>query len=488
MKILLVLPPFGILFGYKGYFPIGLASIASYLNKNNFNTKIYNADMQDEGVSRGKRYSTYLTEYKSYQYALKDKGHKVWQGVKDVILNEKPDIVGVSVMTAKYESSLIVSEIAKECNSDSFVVWGGPHPTIRPDEVLQNKCVDFAVRKEGELTFLELCQFIDDDLHDFSKIKGISYKKNGKIYHNDDREYIKNLDILPFPDIMADLHSHLYSPAQKSVIVTSRGCPFNCGYCGAQAIWTRRVRFRSTENIILEIKRVIGECRSSNIFFWDDSFTANRERIVELCEQIISDKIKINFHITTRVDIVDYELLKLMKEAGLSGIDFGIETGSPNMLDLIDKGITQEKIIKAVSMCDKIGIVWNTFFMIGFPDETEEDIDMTMKFIKKLKPYSVGLSIFTPYPETPLYDRAVELSLIPEHISWSRFSHHSPDNHFVKKISQDRFQEIVFQARLTIDAVNQQGRIKLLFNHPVVFFKRFSSAIKPLCYRVFAGK
>ncbi|MCI5211377.1 MAG: radical SAM protein, partial [Candidatus Electrothrix sp. ATG2] len=431
MKILLILPPFGILFGYKGYFPIGLASIASYLKKNNFNTKIYNADIQGERVSSGKNYSTYLSEYKLYQNALENKGHKVWQGVREAIQNEKPDIIGVSVMTAKYESALIVSEIAKEYNSDLLVVWGGPHPTIRPDEVLQNKSVDFVVRKEGELTFLELCQFIEGGLQEFSKIKGISYKKNGKIYHNDDREYIQNLDILPFPDIKADLHNHLYSPAQKSVIVTSRGCPFNCGYCGAQTIWTRRVRFRSTENIIQEIKRIIEEYHSNSIFFWDDSFTANRKRIVELCEQIISEKIKINFHITTRVDIVDYELLKLMKEAGLNGIDFGIETGSPNMLDLIDKGITQEKIIKTVSMCDKIGIVWNTFFMIGFPDETEDDIDMTLNLIQKIKPYSVCLSIFTPYPETPLYDRAVELSLIPEHIRWSRFSHHSPENHFV---------------------------------------------------------
>lgn len=477
MKVLLMLPPFGIFHGYSPYFPIGLGSIASFLKEKGFDAIIYNADINSENASFPVKYSNYISEYQSYLNSLNNRDHLVWQSIRNIIKNKKPDIIGLSVMTAKYESALIVSEIAKECNSSIFVVWGGPHPTIRPDEVLQNKSVDFAVRKEGEMTFLELCQSIKFKSYNFSSIKGISYKKNGEICHNEDREYIQNLDMLPFPDIEADLNSNMYSSAQKSVIVTSRGCPFNCGYCGAKAIWTRRVRFRSTESIIKQIKKVTENYGSNKIFFWDDSFTVNKKRVVELCERIISEKIKIDFYITTRVDIIDYDILKIMKKAGLKAIDFGVETGSPNMLNLIDKGITQEKIIKAVTMCDKIGIIWNIFLMIGFPDETEEDINMTLEFAKKIKPYSAYLSIFTPYPETPLYDRAVELFLIPEKIQWSHFSHHSPENHFVKKISKERFQEIVFHASSVIDSLNKRGRVKLFLNHPLLFLKKSFSFI-----------
>jgi len=483
VKVLLILPPFNRLYGIgNGYFPIGLGSIAAYLNQNGFDVKIYNAEMSKKGGIASPKYAQFVEGYQKYIKILHDDTHEIWQEIKTVIKNENPHIVGLSVMTAKYGSADIISKIVKRYNPDSFVVWGGPHPTIQPDEVLQNQNVDFVVRKEGELTFLELCQKIKQNSYDFAKIKGMSYKQKGKIQHNQDREYIKNLDILPFPNKELDLNHNLYSSDQMSVMVTSRGCPFNCGYCGAKNIWTRHVRYRSTENIMREIKQITNHYQSKDIFFWDDSFTSNRKRINELCKQIIADKIPINFEITTRVDLVDSDLLKLMKKAGLARINFGIETGSVKMLKLIDKGISQKQIIKAANLCNKIGITWNAFIMIGFPDETEDDIKMTLNFVNQIKPHTICLCIFTPYPGTQLYDRAKELSLIPDQVNWADFSHRSPKNHFVKNISKNNFQKIAASAAITIDNLNRANifkrRIKSSIKHPIVSFKKLSNKLK----------
>ena len=172
-------------------------------------------------------------------------------------------------------------------------------------------------------------------------------------------------------------------------------------------------------------------------------------------EKIIDEKMNFHFGITTRVNLIDYDLLCLMKKAGLSHVDLGIETGSPNMLKLIDKDINQQQIIAAAKLCRKMDIDWNAFIMIGFPDETEEDIKKTFRLIKRIKPHNICLSIFTPYPGTKLYERAKELALIPDHVDWSKFSHQSPENHFVKNIPKDIFKKLVASSASKIDKINE---------------------------------
>ncbi len=482
MKILLILPPFSRLHGLKiEYFPLGLGYLAAYVEKKGFDVKMYNAEMGKE-PRIASSYSVYKKAFRDYINRMEDPNDFIWQEVKSVLRNVAPMVVGLSVMTAKSGSAKKISQIVKEFNPRSIVVWGGPHPTILPDEVLQDTNVDFAVRGEGEQTFLELCQALKKGSNIFSEIKGLSYKKDNKIFHNTDRELITDLDSLPFPGKHLDLKKELYTPGQMAVIVTSRGCPFNCGYCGAKSIWNRRLRHRTAENVLKEIDQIVERYNVKSFFFWDDCFTSSRKTTLDLCQKIIQRKRKFEFSITTRVNLVDYELLNVMKQAGLLSIDFGIETGSPRILKLIHKEVNQQQILKAVKLCKKLHILVNAFIMVGFPEETEEDIKMTLRFIKKIKPHTVYLSIYTPYPGTELYDKAKELGLVSEPVNWQYFSHQSPENHFVKHISKERFSEVVAELAKNFDRLNHlnkwERRVKLFIRNPILTSNKVLSRIQ----------
>lgn len=483
MRILLILPPFERLYGIgRGYFPIGLGYLAACLEKGGFDVQIYNAEMGEEKRLEQLKYSKYDNYYQNYRNRLVDDGHFIWQEVRYMLRKAAPDVIGLSVMTAKYGSAKKITDIAKEISPSTIVIWGGPHPTIQPEEVLRGANVEFVVRGEGEKTLLELCQVLEDGSNEFSHINGLSYKSEGGIFHNVDRDFITDLDSLPFPARHLDVRPDLYSPDQMAVLVSTRGCPFNCGYCGAKSIWRRRVRHRGPENILAEIDLIVSRYDVNRIFFWDDNFTVSRSRTLDLCNKLIQSKRKITFGMTTRVDLLDEELLSVMKQAGLESIDLGIETGSPRMLKLVRKEITHKQVMSAVELCRKLDINWDAFIMVGFPEETEEDIDMTAHLIGKIKPFYTCLSIFTPYPGTELYDKAKELGLIPHSVNWTYYSHQSPENHFMKYIEKERFREIIVELATKIDRRNWvnlwKRRMTSAVKHPLATLHKIWKLLK----------
>lgn len=481
MRILLINPPFQRLMGVKSiYFPNGLGYLAAVLREEGFVVGIYNAENPYEKLSEASNIMLFQQYYK-YIHALRDEGHYVWQEVKETLSSFKPDLVGITVMTAKYGSAIKVSSLCRGFNPSIKVIWGGPHPTIQPKEALQNISVDFVVRGEGEVTIVELCQALAKGDHNFSRIAGLSFKENGEATHNQARKLIENLDEIPLPAKDLSLYSGRYSKESMGGIITSRGCPFDCAFCGAQNIWERKVRFKSPEIVIKEIVEVCKRYKTKEFWFWDDSFTINRNRVFELCQKIIEKKLNILWGCTTRVDIVDDELLKKMKEAGCNMIEFGIESGSERILKLIKKNISLDQVREAVKLIRKHRIDWKAFFMVGFPDEMKEDIEKTKSLIKELDPRGVVLSIFTPYAGSELYDRTINLGLISSQPDWSQFSHQSPENHFVKNISKKEFQKIVTDLANTVDSHNYtlskairytRGRSFFYIRHPIIFFRK----------------
>lgn len=454
MRILLINPPFNRLKGAKTtYFPLGLGYIAAILRKNGFEVGIYNAENCRENLSEISNVMLLKQHYK-YIQSLNDESHYVWQEIRNTLLMFKPDMVGVSVMTNLYGTAIKVSVLSKEFNPNIKIVWGGPHPTIQSNEVLQNDFVNFVIRGEGELTLVELCHALVNGANTFSQIKGLSYKKNGEIVHNQPRELISNLDELPPPAKDLSLYPKLYSPAHMGDMITSRGCPFKCAFCSAQNIWGRKVRFISVEKTINEIRDVCEKYNTKDFFFWDDTFTVDRQRTLELCQKLIDERLNISWGCTTRVDAVDNELLKMMKRAGCNIIDFGIESGSERMLKLIKKNITLEQITKAVRLARRHKIDLRFFFMIGFPEETKEDIKQTKDLIRALNSRIIIFSIFTPHPGSELYNQVVESGLLPRNPDWSQFSHQSLENHFTKYINKDEFRQIVIDIANLIDRYN----------------------------------
>ena len=459
LKILLVNPPFHRLHGLEDvFFPIGLGYLASMLDIHGFNVKIYNMENSREQLplkwSDRNLNQKLLTGYESYLKALDDVNHPVWHELREVLREEKPDVLGLTAKSPCYPSAKKVAALYKKSNPEGIAVLGGPHATLAADEVIQDGIFNFCVRGEGEQTFLDLCTVIENGTRQFSHIAGLSYPSNGVAHHTFNRGLQTNIDEFPFPAKDLSLFPERYPVGAMGHIISSRGCPFRCGYCAQDKLWSRKVRFQTTERTIAEIKELKELYGISSFYFWDDSFTVNRKRIVNLCEALIAQGISIIWNCTTRVDLVDEESLGIMYKAGCRNIDVGIESGSERILKLIHKGITIDKVHESIDMIKKAGIQCNAFFMLGFPDETEEDIRLTLDFIRSTKAGIIALSIFTPYPGCALFDRAKELSLLPDKINWAELSHHSAKNYFVKNLSRERFQEYVMEAAALVDRHN----------------------------------
>jgi len=489
MKVLLINPPFNRLKGLKKmFYPIGLGYIGAVLKDNGFEVKIYQVENNRGAlakVSLKNKYQQMFQKYHNYLQALKTDHHYVWNEIREIFRVEKPKVVGISCMTVHLKTGLKMADIIKEMDKECKVVFGGPHPTIIPDDIMQSENVDFAIRGEGEYTMLALCQAIADGAGDLKKIDGLSFKIKNRIIHNSPRKLIKDIDTLPFPLRTNLIFSHLFSPQDLGVMITSRGCPFGCTFCSSRSIWGKKVRYNAVKKIIDEIKLLVSECRTREFFFWDDSFSFNRERIIEICNTLIKEKIEISWGCTTRLDLLDDELLSWMRQAGCSQIDVGIESGSERILKKIRKGIILKQIKQGIKLITDHNIFVTTFFMIGFPDETEEDIRRTFDLIKNVNA-TVTISLFTPYPGTELFQNLLDIGMVSIKQDWSQISHQSPNNHFTKYIDRNTFRELVKEGMKIVDSHNKLFKFKFNYlrnnlsfyiRNPKYFFNKLKRSV-----------
>lgn len=320
----------------------------------------------------------------------------------------QPDMVGFTVVTATacrvYDELIpLVRRYSPAC----LVLLGGAHPTAMPDEALQY--ADMVVRGEGEETVVELC----GNLERLAAVNGISYRSAGGIVHNPPREFIRNLDELPFParELLPPLSSYGGLPSVRGRIVgnlsTSRGCYGRCKFC-YNAIFGRKSRYRSAENILDEWELLVRKHGAEVITISDDHFTSNPKRVELICSELERrglHTIPWTCSNGIRVETATVEMLSRMKSAGCQAVAFGIESGSQQVLDLMDKRITLEKIRTAVTNARKAGIRTITgFFMLGTPWDTLESMQETITFSKSLPLDYAQFAIATPYPGTEMHD------------------------------------------------------------------------------------
>lgn len=446
MKVLLIDPPFKRFTGFVNfYFPIGLAYLAAVLRNDGYEVSIFDVDAVQKGT--GLDFSDEYRKLELYRQGLNNDEHIVWQDIKELLEDFNPDLVGITAMTTKFGSVLKTAEVVKKYNPKCGIVAGGPHPTFLPEQTLKSKDIDIVVRGEGERTFLELIKAIENN-NDLQDVKGISLKQDGKIYHNSPQEFIEDLDQIPFPARDTLMSPQNYTSEDMGAIMTSRGCPFNCSYCCH--MWQKKVRNRSIDNVIQEIKQVKEKYGTHQFEFKDDTFTLNRKRIIELCEKLISEELRVNWSCTTRVDLLDGELIKRMKEAGCNVVKLGIETGSEKILKETKKGVTFEQMKEAVKLLNKYNIFWSGYFMVGLPTETEEDIKKTYAFMKELNPYYAGLGVYNPFPQTELFEQGVRMGLLHPEVELVHFFNTNPKDYFfinpskrVANIKKQKFDELV---------------------------------------------
>ncbi len=472
MKILLIDPPFKSFAGiFSLYFPLGLTYLAGAAKRAGFACKILDMDAA-EPKDGSLNFSREYESYNSYIKALNAPDHPTWQLMRQLVKEQNPDIIGISALTTKFGSVIQTARFCREILPNIPIIVGGAHASTMPDLTASIPEVDFVLRGESDESFPELLREIESG-HDYGKIGSLTWKKDSKIIHNPDRAFVQNLDSLPLPDRGALLNPEHYSSEDMGIILTSRGCPFRCSYCFH--MWERQVRFRSVESVIEEITQVHRDFGTTQFSLKDDSFTVRRSHVLKLCEAFKRLPFKITFNCTTRVDILDDELVKVMREAGLAQLSIGIESGSEKILQQTDKDITHQQILDAAKILNRHHVFWTGYFMIGLPTETEDDILQTIKFLRKAKPYYGGLGVYSPFPRTKLFDQGVKMGLLEE----------SPDlEHFLKTNPKDLFFKDPEKRLLQID----HQRFQQLSQQAAEEFHRHNSNLFNLARRAFARR
>jgi radical SAM superfamily enzyme YgiQ (UPF0313 family) len=409
MNILLVNPPYDIK-KYMGelskvgwvFPPIGLLYLAAFLRENSSNlvVKIYDSQVEEESFFR------YIKMF-------------------------KPDVVGITCQSALVYSALETARIVKATLPDAFVVIGGVHASLRPQDLLCNEHVDVVVRGEGEETLLEICKaLIDGRRHD--DIKGISYRdENSEIVNNPDRPVAANLDAYPMPALdLLPLEKYRISPDMRmgskfGLVITARGCPYNCVFCANKLLTKKTYRARSISSVIDEIDYYLKNYQINQLMIFDDNFAVDKKRTIELCEEFVKRNYqnKFTWWAQARVDVLDKEVLCAMKKAGCTILSLGLESGSQRLLDLIKKEISLSKTREIVNLIKDVGIKTRASFILGLPTETEQEAAETIRFAYSLPLDQVRFSIATPFPGTELWDIAVaEGKIDPKSIDWTRLS------------------------------------------------------------------
>jgi radical SAM superfamily enzyme YgiQ (UPF0313 family) len=332
-----------------------------------------------------------------------------WRAIRGLITAAPPGILGVSQFTHNRYDSLKLAKLVKEINPSCFVVFGGPHATHRFREILAlYDAVDAVVLGEGEQTFLELASLaVGGRMDALGSVRGLALRRAGDVVKTPPREPWSDLDGLPFPScclgdaVGVDLHRQL------EFIITSRGCPASCRFCASPRFWGTAVRFRSPRSIIDEIRSI--KDRYGLIYFSirDDTFTADRERVLEFCRLVHEEKLYILWNCQSRVNAVDEEVLFAMKRAGCECVQFGVESGSVRVLRVLGKGITLEQVRKAAALTRRAGINLSLYLMTGVPGETDADVQETISLLDSVRPNDGQVSPLAWYPGAALFERGV---------------------------------------------------------------------------------
>jgi len=321
----------------------------------------------------------------------------------------KPDLIGITATILTINAAYEIGQRLKEDSSSIPLVIGGPQFCSSPRETLDKDIFDIGVLGEGEETFLEIAQAVRNGNFSPERIQGIVYKKDGKIVEGNPRSYILDLDTIPYPARHLYPPLSVYKPVPASykkkpvgLMITSRGCPYQCIFCD-RAVFGNRFRAHSPKYVVDEMELLMKNFGAKEIRFMDDTFTMDTKRAYAICERILKRGIKVPWTCLTRVDRVDYDLLKTMKKAGCWQVIYGIESGDDEMLKRIKKGVTVAENEKAVKMAKKAGLNVRATFVFGMPGETSNSIRKTVNFAKKSKLDVVNFFTVILYPGNELY-------------------------------------------------------------------------------------
>ena len=334
------------------------------------------------------------------------------------IMESSPHVVGFSTITPRYPLIIHTARACKKFDPNVVIVLGGVHVTGEPKSVFHDSAIDYAIVGEGEEPLLDLLNALEAG-QDVTAIPNLAYRKsNGEVVVNPNRQFIKEVDSLPFPawDLLPleKYKDEVMFYKNYMGINTARGCAWDCNFCASNVVWKRRVRMRSAENVVEEIKQLIEKHNINEFFFYDDTYTTNKQRVFEICNLIKQKHLKIRYYVSIRADTLTIDLANALKESGCILALLGVESGDEAILDKTGKGESKDEIRKACAVMKEVGLPFSNTFIIGHPGDTHESIQATIDFAKELDSDQVKFMIATPFPGTHLHRMAVEQGKIKD--------------------------------------------------------------------------
>ncbi|MCE9620090.1 MAG: NUDIX domain-containing protein [Planctomycetes bacterium] len=312
--------------------------------------------------------------------------------------------LSVPIVGVQFHSDMSVDWARRECAAlrrslpNTIMIGGGEVGSSTAEELVRTNVVDIVVRGEGETTFTALCSAILAN-RDWHQLPGLTWRTGNKVESTLDAEFITDLDCLPKPDIDA----FRWKQYGQWSLFTARGCPFRCTFCSSAAFWRHSVRYHSPERVLEEIERLVQHYSASDIYFADDTFTLNRNRILKLCSLLLLRRIRVRWSCLTRADCVDEELLVQMAAAGCVQISFGLESANDRVLDDVKKNLSMSDVSTALALCRQCGIRSRVSVILGLPSDDIASLGCTLRFLCESRPNEVQIYGLTPHDGTNLY-------------------------------------------------------------------------------------
>lgn len=383
MKILLINPRASYCgeISQKCYPPASLMYLASALRDSGFEPEIIDANA----------------------FALSD------PEIESRISKARPDIIGMSLYSDILSHVYSLVNLAAKCAPKAKIVLGGPHATAVPEQTLEQfSNADFVLSGEADHSLPMLCRAVDQNL-ELDKIPGLYYRRGNGILSGPGHVFpdVHNI-ALPAKDLLSQAydqkkyHSLLVRKRPVDTLFTSRGCPFSCGFCYN---FRQKYRARTPEDVVQELS-LIRDRGIRDVEICDDTFTVDEGRALEIFRLIKKEKLDVSFRIKSRVDVFTEKLAAAAGDAGVYLVAFGMESGSQRVLDIMNKKITLEQSVRACRLTRKYGLACHSSWVIGYPGETRENVEETVRFILKNKPTTANLGVLRPYPNTPVYHMA----------------------------------------------------------------------------------
>lgn len=425
MKILFIHPPSPQTIKYFSSPPLGLMYVASALRRNHHEVQLVDLFSAEKGYEK----------------------------IEAVLQKEKFDIVGITGMSFQHHSILETAKTVKKIDPAIPIVAGGPHASALPELLLEDEDIDFVLRGEAEESFPAFLMKRETS-NQWSDVPGLCFKRNGNLQIASP-VIVKDIDSLPLPawDLIdfkkytGSPHGFFYEKSPIGQIITSRGCPYLCSFCGAHIIHSRHWRGHSPDRVIAEIDYLVKELHIHELHIEDDNFTLQLSRAKKILAQIIEKNYRlcIAFPNGIRIDRLDDELLQLMKAAGVYSITFGIESGSPRIIERVRKKISLDDLERQIKKVRRYGFYCHGFFIIGFPYEQKEDIELTIQYAKRLDLDAAFFGTYVPLPGSADFVDLLEKKKIDIHqMDWNQmFSVYVQDvSFFLTPLEIKRYQKL----------------------------------------------